>query len=440
MSRKRFSAEDRARLMKNGNVLKVGEAFLTYCPAFKVEAVRQYLAGKTPQRIFQDAGFDLDLIGRKTPKRQLLAWRTVFEQRGEAGLMIDRRGRHSTGGRRSDRELTVDERLRRAEARVRYLEKENELLKKFDAIERSVADRPYEKYALILDLVTSAGNEFSVRYLCELAEVSRSGYYRWLATAPQRRQREQEDHEQYLLIKEIFLKRRRTAGWRTIRMILERRHGVVMNHKKIRRLMRKYQLVTVIRRKCPYRQIAKATQTHKTLPNVLNRQFIQRTPYKVFGTDITYLYDGSGQRAYLSVLRDLASGEIVARRVANTLTMDLSGDLIKQVTARLGKEGLRGVLIHSDQGFHYTHPQYVKQLADLGVVQSMSRKGNCLDNAPVESFFGHMKDELDLSGCHSLEQVRAAVDEYLHYYNHSRYQWDRKKMAPVEYRNHLLAS
>jgi putative transposase len=96
-------------------------------------------------------------------------------------------------------------------------------------------------------------------------------------------------------------------------------------------------------------------------------------------------------------------------------------------------------LIHSDQGFHYTHPFYSRQLANLGIVQSMSRKGNCLDNAPVESFFGHMKDELDLTWCHSLEQVKAVIDEYIYDYNHHRYQWARRKMAPVEYRNHLLA-
>jgi putative transposase len=104
-----------------------------------------------------------------------------------------------------------------------------------------------------------------------------------------------------------------------------------------------------------------------------------------------------------------------------------------------GHRKLSGALIHSDQGFHYTHPFYIKQLADWGVVQSMSRKGNCLDNAPVESFFGHLKDELDLSTCHSLDQVRAVVYKYIHHHNHDRHQWERKKMAPVEYRNHLLA-
>ena len=128
--------EVRARILQNKNVLRVGEMQITYCPAFKVEAVRANLMdGKPPQLIFLDAGFDLDLIGHETPKRCLKKWRKVFAQRGEEGLNIDQRGRNSTG-RPLERELTVEEQLHRAEARIRRLEEENELLKKFRAIER----------------------------------------------------------------------------------------------------------------------------------------------------------------------------------------------------------------------------------------------------------------------------------------------------------------
>ncbi len=213
-----------------------------------------------------------------------------------------------------------------------------------------------------------------------------------------------------------------------------------MNPKKIRRLMKKYGLTAQVRRKNPYRQMAKATQEHRTVPNVLQRRFGPKTPYKTFGTDITYLYDGNGQRSYLSVLLDMATGEIMAHKVSASLGMDLSLEVIAQATSRLDDRALMGSLIHSDQGFHYTHPLYIKYLADRSIVQSMSRKGNCLDNAPTESFFGHMKGEIDLAGCHSLDEVRSLIDQYIYDYNHFRYQWERKKMAPVEYRNHLLAS
>lgn len=273
--------------------------------------------------------------------------------------------------------------------------------------------------------------------LCSFAGVSRSGYYRWLSCAPDRVQREKADYEQHLLIKDIFQKRNRKAGWRVIKMNLERQ-AVIMNHKKIRRLMKKYGLVAQIRRRNPYKYLAKATQEHRTAPNVLQRKFDQRLPYRAFGADITYLYYGNGQRSYLSAIKDLASSEIVAYRVSASLGVDLSLDVVSQLATRVGRKKLNGALVHSDQGVHYTHPLYIQQLANLGIVQSMSRRGNCLDNAPVESFFGHMKDELDLTRCYSLEQVQAAIDEYIYYYNHHRYQWERKKMAPVEYRNHLL--
>jgi transposase-like protein len=135
MAGRLFSPEAQAKILQNRNVLKVSETSITYSPDFKVEAVRANISeGKTPHQIFLDAGFDLDLVGHETPKRCLRRWRVVFSQRGEQGLANDLRGRNGIGP--AEGELTVEEKLRRAEARVRYLEKENEFLKKLDAVER----------------------------------------------------------------------------------------------------------------------------------------------------------------------------------------------------------------------------------------------------------------------------------------------------------------
>lgn len=137
MAERAFDPETRAEILRSKNVLRVGETQITYSPDFKVSAVRANLVNnRPPYLIFIDAGFDLDLIGRETPKNCLKKWRAVFRQRGEEGLKDDQRGRQSTG-RPLERELTVEEKLRRAEARVRYLEEEVALLKKLDAIERS---------------------------------------------------------------------------------------------------------------------------------------------------------------------------------------------------------------------------------------------------------------------------------------------------------------
>lgn len=136
MTERLFDSDARAKILQNKNVLRVTETTITYSPDFKVAAVQAHLVGrKSPQVIFVDAGFDLDLIGRDTPQYCLKRWRAVFRQRGEEGLRDDQRGRRSTG-RPLERELTVEEKLIRAEARIRYLEEEIELRKKFLAIER----------------------------------------------------------------------------------------------------------------------------------------------------------------------------------------------------------------------------------------------------------------------------------------------------------------
>ena len=97
-------------------------------------------------------------------------------------------------------------------------------------------------------------------------------------------------------------------------------------------------------------------------------------------------------------------------------------------------------ILHSDQGMHYTHPKFRNRVKKAGFRQSMSRKGNCWDNAPMESFFGHMKDEVDFKACETIEELRICIDEYIEYYNSERYQWTLKKMTPDEYRSHLLTA
>ena len=264
--------------------------------------------------------------------------------------------------------------------------------------------------------------------MCAIANVSRSGYYQWLEHAG----KPDKDFSDYLLVKEIFDRGKAKYGWRTIKMKLEREKQTVMNHKKIIRIKKKYGLMTRIRRKNPYKAIMKKTQEHRTFPNQLNRQFVQNIPYRFFGTDITYIPFGY-RFTYLAIVKDIASGEIVAWRLSQYITMELVLTMIEQM------QKYPGALIHSDQGFHYTNPIYIEKVKMLEMVQSMSRKANCIDNAPVESFFGHFKDEVDYKSCKTFEELRQLIENYIHDYNHVRAQWGKKKMTPVEYRDHLLA-
>jgi len=207
-----------------------------------------------------------------------------------------------------------------------------------------------------------------------------------------------------------------------------------MNHKKIQRIMRKYGLFAKVRRRNPYKAIMKKRMEHRIFPNKLQREFHQVIPFKVFCTDITYIPFQS-VFAYLSVIKDIATGEVVAWNLSLYLEMNL----VTETVRRIPLNSCENIMIHSDQGFHYTNPAYAEMVRELKMIQSMSGKGNCIDNAPIESFFGHMKDELNYRSCGSFEELRLKIDEYMRYYNHERKQWTRNKMAPVEYRNFLLA-
>ena len=285
--------------------------------------------------------------------------------------------------------------------------------------------KPKYRYLLI------KGCKKDIKLLCEIAKVSASGYYKWL----RRFGKQRKDHNDYLLVKTIFDKGKGKYGARTIEMEL-REAKTPMNLKKVRRIMRDYGLAAKIRRVNPYKMMMKKTMEHTTAPNILDRKFDQKEPYKILGTDISYL-PYNCRFAYLSIIKDMVTGEILSWELSQHLEMEIVMNTIEKLARADGKD-FEGVLLHSDQGFHYTNPLYIEKLKGLKIIQSMSRKGKCIDNAPTESFFGHMKDDIDLKGCKTYEEVNLIVGEYMRYYNYERMQWERKKMTPVNYRNHLL--
>ncbi len=182
----------------------------------------------------------------------------------------------------------------------------------------------------------------------------------------------------------------------------------------------------------------KATKEHTILPNLLNRDFKQSVSGKVLLTDISYLFFKNGQKAYLSTILAASTNEILAYNVSESLKIEIVIDridkLLKSNKIQLNKDAF----IHSDQGVHYTSPIFQKKLKENKIGQSMSRRGNCWDNAPQESFFGHLKDEAYLKYCETFEELVKEIDDYIIYHNNYRCQWNLKKMTPVQYRNHLL--
>ena len=297
-------------------------------------------------------------------------------------------------------------------------------------------DKPHYRFQLIQEELEQEDNLLSVGRLCDLACVSRSGYYRWLSAADSRAQREERDRRDFELILEAYRFRGRDKGARGIHMRLLHM-GILMNIKKIRRLMKKYQLVCPIRKANPYRQMMRAIQTSHRADNIVNRNFTQAGPRTILLTDITYIPDEEGY-CYLSSVKDAVTRECLAHVLSRSMEEEFVLETIEQLMSRHGFSMNAKTLIHSDQGPHYTSVRFIDLLKDKKLRQSMSRRGNCWDNAPKESFFGHMKDKLKIHRDMSFEEILVEVDDWMDYYNNDRYQWGLAKLSPREFYEYLM--
>jgi transposase InsO family protein len=273
-------------------------------------------------------------------------------------------------------------------------------------------------------------NKLTLSYLLGLAGVSKSGYYGFLEQTDSKLVRELKDEEDFELMMQAYRFKGFNKGAKQLKMTLENQFDTVMNLKKIRRLMKKFGLFCPIRKANPYKRMAKAMKTSHVAPNKLERKFKDGNPNQILLTDITYLTYDLNQRAYLSGIKDGVTTEIHGYKVSRSLDIGFVEDSMNQ----LDKITLDpNALINSDQGTHYTSHAFQRCVKELGIEQSMSRRGNCWDNAPIESFFGHMKDEINLVNCKTFKEVEKAVHDYMGYYNNHRYQWGLNRMTPKVY-------
>lgn len=288
-------------------------------------------------------------------------------------------------------------------------------------------------FAIIHESLNSKERVLNISMLCEIAGVSRSGYYRWVKAENVRKLREEEDRKDFQLILDAYNFRGYKKGVRSIHMRLLHT-GVSMNLKKIRRLMRKYNLTCPIRKANPYRRMAKALKSNNVAPNLLNREFEAHGARTVLLTDITYMRF-KGSFLYLSTILDAFTKEALAHVLSESLEEDFVLQTVMQMKENYGVALTAETMIHSDQGCHYTCLQFIALVKDSGLRQSMSRKGNCWDNAPQESFYGHMKDELadKMTTWQTFEDAKRDVDDWFDYYNNERYQWQLAKLSPSQY-------
>lgn len=296
-------------------------------------------------------------------------------------------------------------------------------------------DKPSHVFEIIDHTIRSSGNRLSIKALCEIAGVSRSGYYAWVKAAPARKAAEEQDRRDFNLILEAYKARGYKKGAESVYMnLLHMDPPVIMNVKKIRRLMKKFRLVCPIRKANPYRSAAKAMKTGNVADNLLQREFECYGPRMVLLTDVTYL-SYNGTFAYLSTILDAFTKQILSYAVSESLEVDFVLETVNILLRDHGVSLKQETILHSDQGCHYTSYRFIDIVSNKRLRRSMSRKGNCWDNAPQESFFGHMKDHVRerLKEAGDFQTVRAIIDDYMDYYNNERYQWHLAKLAPNEY-------
>jgi len=217
-------------------------------------------------------------------------------------------------------------------------------------------------------------------------------------------------------------------GYRRITLWLNKHFDECVNHKRVYRLMNVIGIKSRIRKK---RKIYVDPDEQIKLPNILARKFSAQLPNEKWVTDITYLHYGK-RRLYLSVIYDLYNNEVVSYRISDKNDLKLVTDTVKSAYKRVSA---KGVLLHSDQGSQYMATQYHNLLKRYNIQASMSRRGNCLDNAAIESFFGHLKSELIyLNNYKDKQQLIKDVTQYIKFYNNQRIQAKLNKMSPIEYR------
>ena len=235
-------------------------------------------------------------------------------------------------------------------------------------------------------------------------------------------------------IRTIFARHKGRYGYRRVTLAL-RQLGQQVNHKTVQRQMTQLGLRSLVR---PKKYRSYKAEVGQAATNILQRQFQAEVANQKWVTDVTE-FNVAGEKLYLSPVMDLYNGEIVAFETARRPVFTLVSSMLQKALTKLKAKDKP--LLHSDQGWQYRMPAYQKMLSGKGLEQSMSRKGNCLDNAAMESFFAVLKTEFFyLNKFTSVEELQRGIKKYIHYYNHDRIKLKLKGLSPVQYRTQFLIS
>ena len=286
-------------------------------------------------------------------------------------------------------------------------------------------------------LPSDPGRKYTKKAVLEQVGIPRSSYYAILKDdnyGKYGERKEAQDREDAEVIRRTMEYRGYAKGQRQIYMMMKDVTGKQFGRNRIRRLMNKYGIGSGIRKARQSRIEARRLLKERKKPNLLDRRFRLERPGMIRLTDVTYLEYGQGLRSYCSASIDPVSGRLIDLRASTSNGLALAEGTLDAVV----RDGpCPGAVFHSDQGILYLSPEFQKHVAESGMVQSMSRRGNCWDDAAQESFFGHFKDECPYKDAESDEELAAVLADYSDYYNNERKQWARKRMTPVQYEEYL---
>lgn len=277
---------------------------------------------------------------------------------------------------------------------------------------------------LVYKVIYKYKEKYKISKMCDFFDVSRSGYYYWIKN----KDKESKDIELIKLISECQQKVYNTYGYRRIKIWLNRTYNININSKRILRIMNTNGLLAKIRRPKGYKRNLDQLNKYN---NILNRNFSADKPNQKWVTDITYINTEEGT-LYLSMIRDLYDSFIVGYKYGTNQTFDIVSDTVKN--AIKSQKATSGTLLHSDQGSQYTSNDYNKLIKEYKLNPSMSRRGNCYDNACAENFFGILKSEyINRFKPKTIREASEMVDEYIYFYNYERIQL-KTSLTPYEVR------
>ncbi|QYR68166.1 IS3 family transposase [Fusobacterium animalis] len=393
-----------------------------YSKDFKLQAINRILIN---HESINSVAIDIGL----TSSGILDNWLSKFKENGY-NVVEKKKGRKPksmTKLKKNDKVLSEQEKIKQLEEENLYLKAENEYLKKLKALVQERELKEKKKLRVIAELRA----KYPFKTLLKIAGISKSVYYYYI----DKKDIDEKNKDIIEKIKEIYYANKGRYGYRRVTLELKNQ-DININHKKVQRIMKKFNLQSIIRKKRKYSSYK--GQIGKIADNHIKRNFEATAPNQKWFTDVTE-FNLRGEKLYLSPMLDAYGRYIVSYDISRSANLEQINHMLN--LAFKENESYENLIFHSDQGWQYQHSSYQKRLKEKKITQSMSRKGNSLDNGLMECFFGLLKSEMfydQEEKYKTLEGLKEAIEDYIYYYNNKRIKEKLKGLTPASYRSQSL--